>query len=217
MLANPAFRVKRHAQAGLASIVRQVVAEAHDLAMFAFFLDEPDAGAPAQTRNECKVALVPLHDEFARLVLSIQLEIETCLNRIETVFAQNLLDDFRKAQVQEEPAFRGIAQEREARFEYDFISRLVAIAGKLVEGGNDALNLAARAIRRCQAGQAWWLNCESGGAVQIIGAGQIGQRMRERDCKAPRLADRFDAIEAHDTHVFRAGCAWYVEKIGFVK
>ena len=41
--------------------------------------------------------------------------------------------------------------------------------------------------------------------------------MRERDCKAPRLANRFDAIEAHDTQAFRAGCAWYFEKIGFVK
>ena len=164
-----------------------------------------------------EVGLVPLHDEFALFVLSIQLEIETCLNRIETMFAQNLLDDFRKAQVEEEPAFRGIAQERETRFEYDFISRLVAITGKLVEAGNDALNLATRAIQRCQAAHAWWLDCESRGAVQIIGAGQIGQRMRERDCKAPRHADRFDAIEAHDTQGFRAGCAWDVEKIGFVK
>ena len=101
------------------------------------------------------------------------------------------------------------------------LTALLAVTGwssvsKLIERSDDALNFAARADRGRQAGRSRRLNREAGGPVQIVAARQVGQRMCERDCKASRLPNRFDAGKAHDADVLRARCAWHVEDIDFV-
>jgi len=197
---------------GIPAVVRIVVAEAHPLAAFPFLADEPDARAAAQSRDERQIVLAPLHHEAALSIGSVQLEFETRENLVELVFPQDLLDDLGNAHVEEEPALRRIAQQRQTRFQHDLVQRLIAVGGLQREARHHALH-APRLLRPAPSVTRRRLNDECTHPVQKFTARQVVTGMGEPDRVLRRLADPTLAIEFVDVRKRGSGRALDIQAI----
>lgn len=200
---QPAVRpVCDHQALGIAAVVRIVVAEAHTLAPLPFVAHEPDTRASAQSRDERQIVLVPLHHETALAVGPIQREFEIGEDLVEIVLPQNPLDDLRNARVEEEPALRRIAQQRQSRLQHDFVQRLVAVRSLQRKARHYTLH-APRCFRLTPSVLRRRLNDERAHPHQEFATRQVTARMRELDRVPGRLADSACAFEL--VHVRECG------------